>query len=109
MGKTYSVTATPVKGGGVLLKLAFGEPAQNTAIVRDAAAAVKDLNLDGGITVYLNGPASLPVTLCLGHAVMHLFTEVAAFDPKLNGYVVAVSHGGREIGTLIPAADVVAD
>lgn len=47
--------------------------------------------------------------MSIGHAVNHLFAEVAAFDPKLNGYVVAVSHGGREIGTLIPAADVVAD
>lgn len=106
MGKFYSVTATPVRDG-VLLKLAFGEPAQNTVIVGDAAAAIKDCKLEGGRTAYINGPASLPVAMSIGHAVNHLFAEVAVFDPKLNGYVVAVSHGGREIGTLIPAAVVV--
>ena len=102
MGNTYKITPEPVSDG-VLLRLAFGEPAQNDQIVRDAVSALESLQLSGGQTVYLNGPASLPVAVAITHGVAHLFGEVAVFDPKMAGYVVAVSHGGREIGSVIPA------
>ena len=102
MANAYRITAEP-HADGVLLRLAFGEPAQNDQIVRDAVAALRDLHLEGGQTVYLNGPASLPAACAIAHGVVHLFKEVAVFDPKMAGYVVAISHGGREIGTVIPA------
>lgn len=86
---------------GVLLKLSFGEPAQNDQIVRDACAALEGLDLSGGGTVYLNGPASLPVAAAIGHFVAHRFREVSVFDPKMDAYIVAISHGGRDVGTLI--------
>lgn len=100
MGDTYRISAetTPT---GVLLRLSFGTPAQNDQIVRDAVLALEGLKLSGGQTVFLNGPASLPVACALAHGVAHLFAEVAVFDPKMAGYVVAVSHGGREVGTVI--------
>jgi CRISPR-associated protein Csx3 len=101
MGNTYKVIAEKVSETVILLKLAFGEAAQNDVIVKDAAAALGELNLQGGETVLLNGPASLPVAIAIGHHVDHLYKEVAVFDPKLGAYVVSVSHGGREIGTLI--------
>ncbi len=100
MGKTYNISAETTPEG-VLLRLSFGEQAQNDQIVRDAASALAELNLSGGQTVFLNGPASLPVACTIAHGVAHLFTEVAVFDPKMAGYVVAVSHGGREVGTVI--------
>lgn len=97
---TYNISAD-ARPDGVLLRLSFGTPAQNDQIVKDAVAALEALNLQGGETVFLNGPASLPVAVALGHGLVHLYKEVAVFDPKLAAYVVAVSHGGREIGTLI--------
>lgn len=97
---TYTVDGR-VAGPATILKIGFGSPAGNDQIVRDAVAAVKALGLTGGETVFLNGPASLPVAIAIGHEVAHLFKEVACFDPKLAAYVVAVSHGGREPGTLI--------
>ena len=103
MANTYKISAETVSENTVLLKLAFGEPAQNDEIVRDAVAALEDLNLQGGETVLLNGPASLPAACAIAHGVCHLYKEVAVFDPKMGSYVVAVSHGGREIGTLIKA------
>jgi CRISPR-associated protein Csx3 len=84
---TYNI----VRDGDVL-KLSFGAPAQNDQIVRDAVAAVKALKLEGGKVIKLNGPASLPVAIALSHEVGHLFGAVAAFDPKLGKYVVAISH-----------------
>lgn len=100
--RTYKISAeqTPF---GVLLRLSFGTPAQNDRIVKDAVLALQELSLLGGETVLLNGPASLPVACAIAHGVAHLYKEVAVFDPKIAGYVVAVSHGGREVGTLISA------
>ncbi|KKS93526.1 MAG: hypothetical protein UV70_C0009G0004 [Parcubacteria group bacterium GW2011_GWA2_43_13] len=90
------------RGEATTLRLAFGEPAQNDVIVRDAVAAVQALNLEGGKVIRLNGPASLPVAIAIGHVVAHLYGAVAAFDPKLGKYVVAVSHDPEfEIGQLI--------
>lgn len=102
MANTYQISADQY-ANGVLLRLAFGEPAQNDQIVVDAVNALSELELEGGETVYLNGPASLPVACAIAHGVAHLFKEVAVFDPKMAGYVVAVSHGGRAVGTIIPA------
>ncbi len=100
MGDTYRISAEPTPSG-VLLRLSFGTSAQNDQIVRDAVSALGELALSGGQTVFLNGPASLPVACAIAHGVAHLFVEVAVFDPKMAGYVVAVSHGGREVGSIV--------
>lgn len=97
MEKTYSVILE-----GEILKLSFGAPAQNDQIVRDAVAAVKALSLQGGKVIKLNGPASLPVAIAIAHEVGHLYGAVAAFDPKLGKYVVAISHDpSLKVGDLI--------
>ena len=94
---TYNITRE-----GDTLKLSFGAPAQNDQIVRDAVAAVKALNLEGGKVVRLNGPASLPVAIAIAHEIGHLYGAVAAFDPKLGKYVVAISHDPEfSVGDLI--------
>lgn len=92
-------------GTGVL-KVGFGEAAQNDQIVRDAAARLDEMiksgELAGGPIVKINGPASLPVAIAIAHAVGHLFEVVACFDPKLGKYVVAMSHGpAHNLGDLI--------
>ena len=97
---TYNISADQ-QGQDVVLKLAFGEPAGNDQIVVDAAAALKALDLQGGRTVFLNGPASLPVAVAIAHGVVHLYSEVAVYDPKLAAYVIAVSHGGRPVGSIV--------
>lgn len=83
---------------GDVLKVGFADPAQNNQIVRDALARVAEMTeagqLAGGPVIKINGPASLPVAIALGHAIAHRYQAVACFDPKLGKYVVAVSHGG---------------
>lgn len=91
---------------GNLLRVGFGEPAQNDAIVRDACERLAEMTasgeLAGGPVLKINGPASLPVAIAIAHAVGHLYQGVACFDPKLAKYVVAVSHDpAYNIGDLI--------
>lgn len=91
-----------------LYRLGFGEPADNTAIVLDAKVAIEEASRDrGGALALVRGAASLPAVAVIAHRLAHQYAAVAFFDPKLSGYVVALSHGGPEIGTLIPAGSVV--
>lgn len=49
-------------------------------------------------------PASLPAACAIAHAIAHRFSAVGVFDPKLNGYVVAVTHDPEvELGSIIAA------
>lgn len=101
MSTHYTVTID-LNAPATTLKLAFGEPAQNDLIVRDAVATVRALDLKGGKVVRLNGPASLPVAIAIAHEIGHIYGVVATFDPKLGRYVVAVSHDPSfTIGDLI--------
>ncbi|MBU1118539.1 CRISPR-associated protein Csx3 [Patescibacteria group bacterium] len=101
MGQFYKVAKEETKIG-IVLKLGFGESASNDVIVPDAVEAVKELNLEGGKVILLNGPASLPVGIALAHEVSHKFGVVGAWDPKMQAYVVSVSHDPNyKVGSLI--------
>lgn len=80
-----------------VLKVGFGDPAQNDKIVADAVEKLNTMTeageLSGGSIIKINGPASLPVAVAIAHAIAHLYEVVAVFDPKLGKYVVSVSHG----------------
>jgi CRISPR-associated protein Csx3 len=91
---------------GNVLKVGFGDPAQNDQIVRDVVARLAEMEqageLNGGGLIKLNGPASLPVAMVLAHKLAHLYQAVACFDPKLSKYVVAITHGDKyAVGDLI--------
>jgi CRISPR-associated protein Csx3 len=87
---------------GNLLKVGFGDPASNDAIVKEVAQSLKDAPLPGGPLLKINGPASLPVAVVIAHATVHLYGAVAIWDPKLGKYVVSVSHNPDfNIGDLI--------
>lgn len=93
MATTYKI-AVDAEG---ILRVGFGDSAQNDQIVRDALARIAEMTeageLAGGPVIKINGPASLPVAIALGHAIAHRYEAVACFDPKIGKYVVAVSHG----------------
>lgn len=84
---------------GNILRVGFGDPAQNDQIVRDAKARLDEMvasgELAGGRVIKINGPASLPVAMAIAHAIGHLYEVVAVFDPKIAKYVVSVSHGAE--------------
>mgnify|MGYP001614611474 CR=1 FL=1 len=104
------VNAVSINGtAGTLLKVGFGEPAQNDEIVREVEARLNELkgNGLGGAVVLINGPASLPVAVVLGHHLAHQFGAIGVFDPKMAGYIVSASHGStHKVGDVIPASEV---
>ncbi|MGJ5818179.1 CRISPR-associated protein Csx3 [Paludibaculum fermentans] len=104
MAHSYTVDLLSISEGVTAVSLAFSSPATNVEIVPDAIAAIAALHLQGGRGIHFTGPASLPVAMALAHAVAHLYGYVACFDPKLQGYVVAISHDPAfRPGALIPA------
>jgi len=95
-----------IKKDGDILKIGFGDQADNDQIVKDAQARLDEMvasdELAGGKLIKINGPASLPVAMVLAHALAHLYGAVACFDPKLSKYVVAIAHGGNyQVGDLV--------
>ena len=89
--------------GVTTVGIGFGpDAADNTRVLPAAVEALAGLGLTGGRGLHFNGPASLPVAMALAHAVAHKFGYVACFDPKLSGYVVAISHDPEfRVGQLI--------
>lgn len=77
-----------------VLKVEFGEPSQNNQIVQDAEKACEMLPKEQlyGKVLKVNGPASMPVAFTIAHAFSHLVPAIAVYDPKLGGYVVAITH-----------------
>lgn len=82
----------PHSGTIVTIELGIATPGDNGVLVPDALEALAALSLQGGAGIRFTGRISLPVAMALSHAVAHLYGYVAMFDPKLEQYVVAVSH-----------------
>lgn len=94
-----------IRKEGNILRVGFGEPAQNDRIVQDAYRRLEEMiktgELPGGKLIKINGPASLPVAAVLIHALSHRYETVAIYDPKLGKYVVAITHGNKYLGQLV--------
>lgn len=90
------MTTYKIELQGEVLKIGFGEAAQNYQIVRDAGARLAEMSnsreLSAGRLIKINGPASVPVACVLVHKVSHLYGAVGVFDPKLGKYVIAITH-----------------
>jgi CRISPR-associated protein Csx3 len=91
---------------GEVLKIGFGEPAQNDQIVRDTATRLDEMTakgeLKGGTLLKINGPASLPIAFVLAHKVAHIYGAVGIFDPKLGKYVISITHNpAYKLGDLV--------
>jgi len=90
------MTTYKIELQGEVLKIGFGEAAQNDQIVREAVARLEEMSncgeLSGGQLIKINGPASVPVACVLVHKVSHLYGAVGVFDRKLGKYVIALTH-----------------
>ncbi|MBO3463295.1 CRISPR-associated protein Csx3 [Aetokthonos hydrillicola Thurmond2011] len=89
-----------------VLRVNFGEPAQNDQIVRDAAAKLEEMvasgELAGGSLLKINGPISIPVAFVLAHKLAHIYGAVGFYDPKLGKYVICITHNpSYKLGDLI--------
>lgn len=89
-----------------VLSVGFADPASNDIIVKEVASLLPSIAAEvaGTKCLRLNGPASLPVAVELAHGLVHVVAAIAVFDPKIGGYVVAVSHDpAYRVGDIIPA------
>jgi len=89
-----------------ILRVSFGEPAQNDQIVKDAAAKLEQMiqsgELAGGQLLRINGPISIPVAFVLAHKLAHIYGAIGFFDPKLSKYVICITHNpAYKLGDLI--------
>lgn len=92
--------------GNDLLRVEFGEPAQNDRIVKEAdeqlLSFIESGLISGGELIRINGPASLPVAMVIAHRLTHLYQAIACYDPKLKKYVVSIVHGDKyHLGELL--------
>jgi len=75
-------------------------------VVQDAHAAMLELErrgeLAGGGVLCIDGRCSVAAAVTLTHFLSHLFAAIAVFDPKLDRYIVCVSHDASfTVGQLI--------
>jgi CRISPR-associated protein Csx3 len=89
-----------------VLRVSFGETAQNDQIVKDAAARLEEMastgELTGGQLLKINGPISIPVAFVLAHKLAHIYGAIGLFDPKLGKYVISITHNpAYKLGDLI--------
>ena len=104
-----SVVCVLPSTGAAFFKVGFapGVSAENSVLVKDAAASLAATAPGGGPLALINGPASLPVAAVLVHALGHLYGAIGVYDPKLAGYVVAISHTpDHTVGDVIPQTSV---
>ena len=100
----YTARLVNEESGVATVEIGFGTPATNAELVPAALQALRALPLAGGRRIRFTGPASVPVVSALTHAVAHQYGFVAWFDPKLQRFVIAVSHDPKLMpgDTLVP-------
>ncbi|MDE0012119.1 MAG: hypothetical protein OXU36_13305 [Candidatus Poribacteria bacterium] len=96
-----------------ILRVAFDASGDGSQTAKDIAARLDEmietgeLNLGDLLKVHIaevNVPESLPriAAMVMVSQLSHLFEAMAVFDPKLNKYIVAISHSPKyAIGDLI--------
>ncbi len=89
-----------------ILHISFGEPASNNQIVKDVAARLEEMTksgeLRGGKLLKITGPTSIPIAFVLAHKLCHLYGAIGCYDPKLEKYVICITHNPEyNLGDLI--------
>lgn len=82
------------------LWIGFGdEAAQTPQIGVEAETKIAELKESGQLSVAkfgkllkINGPGALVVGFGLAHDLGHVFGAIAVFDPKIDRYVIVISH-----------------
>ncbi|MGI0481094.1 hypothetical protein ACN4EE_09910 [Geminocystis sp. CENA526] len=64
---------------------------------------IENKEIKGGKLLKINGKSSVLTSFIIAHKVCHLYANILVFDPKINGYVTVIRHGGEyAIGNFIP-------
>lgn len=75
------------------------KPSENDVIVKEITHQLTNLTetgkLTGGELLKINGKQTLPMAFAIAHHVSHLYGAISVFDPKLQQYVVTISHSPK--------------
>jgi hypothetical protein len=101
---SFQASAVALNNDCTLLRVSKNPPVVlGSQHLLDAMQAIHRLQLGGGKGIYIDGPMTLPIAAAYSHLLSHLYGFVAVFDPKLRGFVVAVSHSPEvELGQILP-------
>jgi CRISPR-associated protein Csx3 len=86
------------------LKIGFGgDTATGDKIIKAINDGLKALDLPGGPgVVKVTGPVTTPGAAVLGHLLAHKFAAVGFWDPKLQKFLIAITHDPKwDVGDLI--------
>lgn len=68
-------------------------------LIKQAKEKIDELinngTIKGGKLLKINGKATVTLSCMIASKVAHIYGNVAIYDPKLEGYVVALCHGGE--------------
>lgn len=68
------------------------QPASNDQLCAFVRLELMSIDFPGGKLIKINGAASLPIALVLGHKLQALYGAIGVYDPKLQKYVIAISN-----------------
>lgn len=91
---------------GNILRVGFSESGESPQILIDTIRLLKDLNqsgqLSGGPFIAVNGECSVISAYAICDYLSRLYSTIAIYDPKLNGYVVIKSATtGYQVGEIV--------
>lgn len=76
-----------------VLQVTLPEGKTQAELVEMAKEEIKTIETSlYGKDIKINGRITTAMSLMLGHKLAHITKSVSIFDPKLNEYIVAVSH-----------------
>lgn len=104
-GKVFECQAVEIAEGVTRLAVSLGVAADNGTIVQEVQLAMEEADLPGGELLCIHGGISLPAAYTLSHACAHVYAAIAVWDPKIQRYVVSISHSPHyEVGEYLEAS-----
>jgi CRISPR-associated protein Csx3 len=83
-----AVTTYTIEFKEGILRINFGEPAQNDQIVQDTTPRLEEMvqsgEFAGGQFLRINGPVSIPVAFVSAHKLAHIHGEISSFNKWVN-------------------------
>jgi len=81
----------------LIAKINNGKQVDGDEILRDAKTELESLMHSGGLPggkqpLRINGRTTVLASFLIGSQLAHKYSSIAVFDPKVEGYVVTISH-----------------
>lgn len=95
----------------LIARINNGKQVDGDEILRDAKTQLESLMDSGGLPggkqpLQINGRTTVLASFYLGSQLAHKYSSIAVFDPKLESYVVTISHSpDYRVGQMLASGD----